>query len=386
MGSKYLHVIAPYGIPSYPIIKFFYDCFPEEEHKFFVMTTKRWAITHTPRLLAFMNLYYIPEVGKHFISKLQGPLKLNKLMQDADHIILHTQFCIRGKYFLPFFLKKSNLLKTIWVEYGTDLSQWRYPENKLRNKLRNFIIGYFLKKIPFVGLSLPGDEDLYEKYIGGCAKCFYTPIPILKVYQEDLEQYRSETEINKVPLVLVGGDSRPTNRHNDFFEVLSIFKDKDIAITSFMNFGLYGENGHYGRPQYRKYVHRQGKALLGSKYFTLAVPNVHRDRYFSTLNKIDIAIFSGERPSNPNLLFLLLLAGKKVYLPAETGLSQFLSENNVVTFDSNAIPTEYMELVDPIKEYDVFSKLKALFDGDCAAQLWQNMFEAIEKCVVREFE
>lgn len=386
MSGKYLHIIAPYAVPSYPIIKFFYDCFPKEEHEFFVMTSKRWAITHTPRLLAFLDLHYIPESGKHFISKLRGPAELNRLMKNADHIILHTHFSVKGKYFLPVFMQKKYIKKMIWIEYGTDLSQWKYPENKLKLKWRNYIMGRFLRKIPFVGLSLPGDEDLYSKYVGGSAKHFYTPIPILKVYQEDLEHYRPPEDENKVPMVLVGGDSRPENHHKEFLETLSIFKDERIATTTFLNFGLYGENGRYGRPQYRRYVHRQGKSIFGAKYFTLAVPNVHRDRYFTTLQKIDIAIFDGERPMNPNLLLLLLLAGKKIFLPSGCGLYQFLEQNDVTVFDSNAIPTEYDELVSPVEKHDVYSKLKEFFDGESAAILWKNMFDAIDRNVMGDCE
>ena len=386
MSCKYLHIIAPYGVSPYPIIKFFRDCFPKEEHEFFVMTTKRWAINHTPRILAFLDLHYIPETGKSIFSKFRGPSELNRLMRHADHVLLHTQFCVRGKYFLPVFLQKKQVKKMIWIEYGTDLAQWKYPEKKLRFRLRNFVMERFLKKIPYIGLTLPGDEDLYLKYVGSDAKCFYTPIPVLKVYQEDMEHYRPESGDYKVPLILVGGDSRPENHHKDYFEKLSIFKDEKIAVTAFLNFGLYGENGRYGRPAYRNYVYKQGKNFFGSKYFTLAVPNVHRDRYFSTLNKIDIAIFGGERPTNPNLMFLLLLSGKKVFLPAGGGLYQFLLENDVAVFDVNAIPMVYDELFSPIEKCDNFEKLKMFFDGESAALIWKNMFDALERNALGDFE
>ena len=380
MSTKFLHVIYPYTIDAYSVIKMLHDNFPQEEHTFLIMATKRWVIENKPRLLAFINLQYIAETNKYPLSKLRRFTETICYMQEAEHIVLHSCYGITGKLLLPAFYFKKFARKTIWIEYWLDLSVGRSPAKKLIDKVNNGFMRKILRDIRFVGMPLPTDEDAYRTCTDGNAQCFFTPIPVRSDYQRDAHLAGLQRSCpNKTTVVLAGDGNLPLNKHREIFEAMQHFACCNIAVIAFLDFVMYGENGMTASAQYKRFVHKHGKINLGSKYVTISFKNVKISKYFEMLSKIDIMVFKGERPANLQLVFLLLYMGKKVFLPGDSGLFKYLTQQGIAVYDANAIiDMNCEEFTQRIEPRETFEGLQDMLDDKAAAVHWNKLFKAIE--------
>lgn len=184
---KFLHVIPPHAVNAYEIIKFVKKNFPAEEHAFLVMQDRNWVINNCPRLLAFLDIYYLPEKKKliSIFTRLKTTLKW---LDEAEHIVLHSVFSIHGKLFLPFFCRKKYAKKCIWMEIYSDILRWHQPGKGIFARVQNRLLENFLREIPLVGTKLLSDEIAYRQYIRGSAEFCLAPFPVVGEHDVNLAQ------------------------------------------------------------------------------------------------------------------------------------------------------------------------------------------------------
>lgn len=206
MATKYLHIIPPDVAKAYQIVKFMTENFPECEHSFLIMQTKNWVIKNRPRLLAFLHLKYLPEVTKSPFSILMRLKSTLGQIREADHIVLHSIFCIKGKLFLPFFCRRRYAQKCIWIEMYSDLIRWRHSGAGIKVRIRNALLGNFIRNIPLVGCTLLDDKIAYDQHVKGKAKFILAPLPLLKTDQELALKCMEAHELDKRSLT--GSDYR----------------------------------------------------------------------------------------------------------------------------------------------------------------------------------
>lgn len=182
---KFLHVIPPHAVNAYEVVKFIKRNFPEEEHAILVMQSRNWVISNAPRLLAYLDILYLPE-KKSVITKINRLRTTMKWLDDAEHIVLHSVFSIHGKLFLPLFCRTKYAKKCIWMETYTDFLRWRRPGKGRVARFQNRLLEKFLREIPIVGMKLLSDKAAYIKCIKGSARLFLTPQPVFGEYELDL--------------------------------------------------------------------------------------------------------------------------------------------------------------------------------------------------------
>ena len=102
--------------------------------------------------------------------------------------------------------------------------------------------------------------------------------------------------------------------------------------------------------------------------------NIPFEDYIKFLWEIDIAIFDFDRPCALGTLRILLLMGKKVFLPSGTPYYEYLVSQGLPICDTNLIPSmSYEEFVEPV-EYPNKNWIYSYLNNDLVMQNWEKMF------------
>lgn len=377
---KFLHVLPPYSIHPYAVIHFIKDNFPKDEHSFLVMGSLNWCMKNNNRLLAFSDLIYFPEAKNTRIGRYRQLRYCLHLFQQAEHIIWHSYFNLKGFQMMILFSCKAVLEKSVWIEHYLDLYKWSWTPHNIKSHILWKLHRKMRSKVPFIGLtSFPDREEWVRQFGENTGTVFFdTPSPLLSQHLRELKEYMTHPKIHGRPVFLIGYDWLSYNEHIRLADLLQPFADDDFSIVLPMNFAMPYEYGQKGTTKYRGEVKRYIDMTLKMRSALLTRSSVLPKSYFMVIGATDVAIFGGERPLKFDLLYYLLLMGKKVFLPADQPLFHYLREQGVSVYDTNSIPKmDYQELISPPEPHKT-DWLEKMTYGTGMVEKWAAMFRYLQ--------
>lgn len=377
---KFLHIFGPDTKNSYGIMtQLFKHCDPEE-HKFLI-TAYESCKTRFPKLNEFPGLLFIPQKA----SRLQRIMFFINQLQQADIIIWHSLYFTTQKYIYFLYAFRKFLKKSVWIEWGADLYLWEYSNHSLKGRLKNHINGVVRRGFRRIGCCFPVDKVEVEQQFGKDVQCFYTPLanPINEATGliDMIEACKpAEGEAHKRPLqVQMAHNSFQFNNHIRLIELVKKFKQEDIKFVFPLNYGVYGINGQYGGKPYLNAVIKYARGVLGDDKTIIISKPIPFDRYIRFLWNIDIAIFDFDRPCGLGTLRILMLMGKKIFLPAGSPYYDYLTAQGLPIYDTRSIlDMSYEEFAAPAVYTDK-SWVYSYMNNDDVIQHWLDMFQTIKE-------
>lgn len=376
---KFLHVLGPDTKNTYGIMSQLFKHCDLSEHRFLIAAYAS-AKQRFPKLEEFPGLMFVPENA----GRLKRILFFARELQQADVIIWHSLFFTTQKYlyFLAFFTKY--LKKSVWIEWGADLYLWKYDENTLKGRIKNRLNRRVRERMRWIGCSFPVDELEARQQFGEQVQCFYTPLANPKkeatgLIDEILSLKPQEEKSDERNVVQIAHNSFQFNNHIRIIDRMRKFKNDNLFFILPVSYGIYGINGQYGGKDYRDSVIRYARNELGKEKVGVLLKNVPFDEYMKFLWKIDIVVFDFDRPCGLGTLRILLLMGKKIFLPAGTPYYEFLRSKGLPIYDTNKIPEmSYEEFIAP-PVYTTKEWVYSYMNNDDVIQHWLDMFDNIKK-------
>lgn len=253
-------------------------------------------------------------------------------LEAADHIFWHAV----GWNFRTLFrvlLHPSIMKKSYWVEWGADLYHWRREEKGLRHKIVNKINETWRKKIRGAIMIFPADEAVFVSQFG-------EEIPVLHAGYvafpcDKTEKLRPVETGEKRPLsILLGHSATPKCNHLEMLEKLSKYRDEDIVIHIPLS---YGDAGYAGT------VEKKAEELFPQEKLHIMKEPMALPDYIGFLWTVDVAVFDVYRQIALGNIEQLLYMRKKVYLPRDSILGKYYTDNDTEIFDTSLIGEESFE-------------------------------------------
>lgn len=372
---KFLHIMSADVGGTYQTIKFMTENFDKNDHGFLVVATREYVILNNPILLSFPQLIYIEDLKPGKISSLKRYKFYSRLFHNAQYIVWHSYYPMKGRVLPAVALKKAVLHKTVWIEYGLDL--FRYQDEK--RGWKNRIPWMFRTRIRSIGTTIESDEAAYADIYKNDKEMFLTPLPIAASHVDLLKRNSNFNFAHPTPIVLLGYDRFISSRQ---LEILTLLRDFDmdrfkvlLPYTFYMNWERSRFISSYTLNQLKVAC---TKTLQG-KIPIICRANVPEETYFKILATVDIAVFDGQRPLNMNMLLFLLYLNKKVFLPSDSYLYGFLIKQGVRIYDTKAIPKMGIDL---FLEFETLKNnentwVKNHLDLNFIKNCWETLFQTL---------
>lgn len=378
MNMKYLHIMLPLAGSPHKLISFFKRNFPLEEHTFLIMQNKDVAMARNPLLLEFPDLLYLPAVSKWGYKRRDRMLYVKHLIDSAEHVVWHSYFCIGGNFLLMLCCLPWYIKKYIWISTKQDVFNWRQPDFGFKRKIKNKLLRRLRAKTPNIAVSLPSDKAEVESLGAHKAKYFYIPQPLsIQRLQLAKQMAADAAAANKdCPMVWIGYGGLLRYQHRDLLDLLSVFSQEKFRIICPISWELFCEGYEATPPLYYNLL-KSHAAKVGLKgHLSLINKRELADKdYFKVLALVDAAVFEAERPTEMDLLFYLLVMGKKVFLPADSPLYSFLTDFGFTIFDTSSIQNiEFDEFIKQPFENENAALVFKYADEYSLKEKWQNLF------------
>ena len=375
---KFLHIFGPDTKNSYGIMtQLFKHCDLEEHH--FLIAAYESCKKRFPKLNQFPGLIFIPEKA----SRLKRVLFFYKQLQEADVIIWHSLFFTTQKYVYFLYAFRKFLKKSVWIEWGADLYVWEYSNRSIKGRIRNHINGVIRRGFRRVGCCFAVDDVEVERQFGKEVRCFYTPLanPMNEATGliDLVQSCKPEEERDRALRVQMAHNSFQFNNHIRLVELLKKFRKEKIRYVFPLNYGVNGINGQYGGKQYLNAVVKYANRVLGKDKVTVISKAIPFEDYIRFLWTIDVAVFDFDRPCGLGTLRILLLMGKKIFLPAGSPYYDYLVAQGLPIFDTRKIPDMTFEEFSEPAVYTDKSWVYSYMNNDEIIQHWLNMFDAIKE-------
>ncbi|MBR4606447.1 MAG: TDP-N-acetylfucosamine:lipid II N-acetylfucosaminyltransferase [Lachnospiraceae bacterium] len=287
-------------------------------------------------------------------KRIQNLFRFFQALTKNTYILIHSYSCLgfdMKLLLLPF------LRKIIWIEWGSDLYNWK---NVRKLKFITMPINRVIReKIYGVICIFPPDVDTYKKsFPKSRAKVFYSPyvggvkseFPEEYVYYDRLEQRKSTGE----PLyVLVGHSGQKHLNHLSVLEKLRAYRDENIRVVLSLS---------YGDESYIAQVKETATAIFGDKAI-IWDSFIPAKEYFKLLKRIDIAVFDTKRQAALSNLNKLLFQNTKIYMNTDCPMWQYFIEKGFCMY-----PTDQIGKVD----FSVFSEEARNLDDDLVKRYYDE--------------
>ena len=377
---KFLHIVGPDTKNSYGIMSQIHKTQDMDEHKFLITSYEK-SRERFPKLQEFDDNLFIPEDCPS-PKRLHRIWYLYKTLSRADVLVWHSLYFTTQKYTWFLFFFRHFLKKSVWIEWGADLYLLKYPETSLKNRIKNFVNGKIRKSFRYIGVTFPVDSIECSRQFGDKVQCFYTPMPNPYKGASELIDYilatRPEKRESECINIQVSHNAFTFNNHFYLLDMLERFKDRDMHLLLPLSYGVYGINGQFGGKAYCQAVEKFAESLYEDK-ITILRENIPFDKYLGVLWNIDIAVFDFDRPCGLGTLRILLLMGKKIFLPANTPYYDFLISKGLPICDTNQIPEmTYEEFIEPV-EYTNYEWVYEYMNNDDVMENWNNMFRQLKE-------
>lgn len=301
-----------------PFIDFLEKNFDSAEHFFLIKRFKNYQVTGRP------NIKFLHET----ISLIQEMVIYFFYLNRAQKIIIHGLFNPRLVFAL--FLQPWLLKKCYWIITGGDLYFYELREKTFKSNLYETIRAFVIKRIGHFITQMVGDVDLVRKWYNAKGHHHESFVYQSNLYYDYNIALKKSNSIN----ILVGNSANPTNNHQQIFDKLIPFKNKNKNIHIFCPLSYGGDANGFK-------ISNMGKELFGDK-FTPLLEFMPFEKYLELLGEIDIAIFAHERQQAAGNMVTLLGLGKKIYLSKNVTPWRLFEKLGLSVFDVNTIDLDLL--------------------------------------------
>ena len=284
----------------------------------------------------------------------------------AEHIFWHAV----GWNFRTLFrvmMHPSIMKKSVWVEWGADLYNWKREQKGLRHRIVNRINEKWRKSVQAAVMIFPADEDVFIEQFGDSIPVLhagYVAFPCDKT-----ENLRPEKKQGGPLNILLGHSATVNCNHIRMLERLAAYKDEDILIHIPLS---------YGDANYAKQVAGKALELFPSEKIKIMKGAMPLEDYIKFLWTIDVAVFDVYRQIALGNIEQLLYMRKKVFLPKDGILGKYYANNGTEYFDIDSVGkipfNEFAE--NTLSEEVPECVLKHLSEKSVIAQ-WKVAFAAV---------
>lgn len=327
---KFLHVIPPRQNLIYPFIKMTLKEFKKNEH-FFQVSHKN--ISLAPRLAWMDNIVFLEKNSVFKNSKV-----LFKRLKNADYIIFHSLYLKRIDI-LKLSLSSRILKKSAWVEWGKDLYNWKSSTKSWLRPLHNILLRRVREQMSVFVAIFPPDELIFRQQFKSKAPIVYASYADVNSIQM-LEDTRPNKNNKKTTVnIQIAHSCNEWNNHFELLEKITKYRYKNIKLFIPLSTGYPHNN--------KIIVYNYAKKLFGDK--AICVMNeMEKKEYIKFLWDMDIAVFALHRQAGLGNIIRLLYMGKKVFLPKNSVMYDFFTNNGVEIFDTDSISEmTYDEFIKP---------------------------------------
>lgn len=366
---KYLHICMPSKRMMNTFIKMVRDNCKTDEHRFLL-----WDKC----ALSDKDLYKYGNV-----TELDAPTKYKNLgimkheMEMADVIIWHGLICT-GTRLLFLALHPSFLRKSVWIIHGIDLINYIREDKGLVPWVINLLSNYVRKRIPYVVCLTPEDREIYEEKFFNSKKHVYTIFkPIGKDTFDRLLSLRNPLPRNNGRIYIqVAHNAYTFNNHVTLLHYLEKFsKIPNARVVIPMS---YGNDWINIKKDYKEEVTSLAHSIFGNRAIVID-KLMPIEEYDELLWNVDISIFGALRQNAFGNIIRLLLFGNKVFLPKNSPLYHFFSENGITVFPTENIEKmSFSEFCKPQPCTDaVATFLCKSYHPDCSFAKWNYLFQDV---------
>lgn len=271
------------------------DEFNGQEHRFWLSGSRKHC-----KVQQSASVYFC---GHRFSERFKAYIKLILQLHLAQKVIIHGLFNIRViaiLAFCPWLLRKC-----YWLIWGGDLYSYQNPKRRFREKIKEALRRFVIKRVGHLVSYVPGDISLAREWYGACGKYHECLMYPSNVVNPELLQRVDQVTISHSGLnVLVGNSADPSNNHLEVLEILLPFKGENIRIYAPLS---------YGDQVYAEKVAERGRDLFGDKFVPLT-KFMEFEKYIKFLKSVDIVIYNHKRQQAMGNTITLLGLGKTVFM------------------------------------------------------------------------
>lgn len=297
-------------IPSF--VRFVEEEFGGDEH-FFILTGK---------LTQFMPP---PATNSVHLTTFFARLSHLGTLYRSERIFLHGLYDAKYLYLLA--LQPWLLKKCCWLIWGSDLYQYLDPRDKFKQKLKEKVRAFVIRRLGYAATYIPGDHDLARQWYASGARRFDCLMYESNLYKPSVESVlRGGGTIN----ILLGNSAFRRNNHIEAMERMAGFVAANVRIFAPLS---------YGPRDYAQEVALHGRQIFGDR-FSPMLDFMDREDYDRFMETIDIAVFNNTQQQAMGNIISLLGKGKTVFLRPETSSWKLFEQLGIVVKDARALSTE----------------------------------------------
>jgi hypothetical protein len=290
--------------------------FPSEDHVFYVYgETAKFNVPTDVKNIVLL------ESNRSWIQMVAD-------LHRTDKILLHGVTTDRDFLLLLFFMPWV-LGKCYWIIWGSDLYRFldtpaqNTLKQKIKYKFKTFAKHVIYKRFGHIVTYLEGDAELARKWYGWNGKYHECIMYPSNLYKEIEVSAQKTDEV----CLLIGHSAVPFNNHDEIFEKLKPFRNRNIKIYCPLSYGILDV-----RDEYRDSIIEKGNELFGDKFIPLT-DFMPFDEYLKILAEVDIGVFAFRRQMAMGNIISLLSLGKKVYLHEDNTPYKFFKEKGIEIYN-----------------------------------------------------
>lgn len=346
---RFLHILNANERNSANLIRQLKATVDLTNHVFLVLNSEEKVKKLFPEFHSLYNFEYLPAKGR-----LKKIACLYKRMADADKIIFHSLIFNSNKFLLFFAVLKKFLKKSVWIEWGGDLYNWKREETDLKSRVLNYLNHKIRAEIPVVGTTFEYDNIAIKRDFGD-KRIYFTPLPFGTDRMDLLKEVCTHHKRTDGPVrIQVAHNILPINNHLSILEKLEKFKLKNIRIIMPISYGTFGIGGKFAGLTYKRNVQICAKNMFPEN-ITFMSKGIALKYYLRYLWNIDIAVFDCDRPIALANIYYLYFLGKKIFVPRKSPQYSFFIDQGMRIFATEDISKMSFE------EF-VSNDLKPLYD------------------------
>ena len=300
-------------LPSF--INFVNENFDEKKHQFLLLgnRSKHPLTDHSNVTVSAPTL--IQTIKHYFI--------ILKNLKKAEKIILHGLFDAR--VVILFSMMPWVLKKCYWVIWGGDLYFYQRPKLRKRDKVKEMLRAFVIKRMGYLVTYIPGDVALAREWYGAKGEYRECLMYLSNIVDKQFiaNEFEQKEPVNEAINIIVGNSADPSNNHIETLTKLADYKEADIRLFVPLS---------YGDKKHAEKVISYGRQEFGEKFEPLT-NFIPLNEYLNILRTTDIAIFNHKRQQAMGNTITLLGMGKTVYMRPDFTHTQFLSYLGITFYD-----------------------------------------------------
>lgn len=363
----YLHICMPSKRMMETFISMTRKSMPQDEHKFIFWDT------------CYENDLCLLDYGNVVALNNYSMKKRRKIMYEefkkADVLVWHG-LILSGRQILMLYLNPSFCKKSVWIVHGIDMYNYVRNSKGFKSSFLNHINYSVRKSMPYVVCLTEDDAKIYKSKFGSCKQLYVIPKPIsADVFEQFLPLRNAKDRLNNQLYIQVAHNAYTFNNHIPVMKSLLKFKDENIKLVIPLS---YGNDWVNAQNNYINEVIKFAKSAFSNKAECIN-KLMPQDEYNNLLWNVDVGVFGATRQNAMGNILRLLLVGNKVFLPSDSPLYHYLTENGVEIYDTNAIDKMSFE---EFKQKSPCTTKTAtfickLYHPDCSAFRWKYLYEDV---------